>query len=187
VTTLADIVRRYRPAYRAEYADHILPSHERALTAIAQCRTAALGGHVYTCSQCGGTRYRYHSCRNRHCPLCQQRDGEQWLAQQQALLPPVPYFLITFTLPAELRAVAYRHQRQFYTLFFRASASALQQLAADPRFVGGQLGMLGCSRLGRATCATIHISTIWCRRLGWRRMGASVARATQRFWCQCRH
>jgi predicted RNA-binding Zn-ribbon protein involved in translation (DUF1610 family) len=143
VTTLAEIVRHYEPAYRAHYHDQLLPSHASVLTAIAQCRTAALGGHVYTCPDCGVTRYRYHSCRNRHCPLCQHRQTQRWLTQQQNLLLPVPYFLITFTLPAELRAIAYRHQRQVYTLFFRASAAALQQLAADPRFVGGQIGMLG--------------------------------------------
>jgi hypothetical protein len=143
VTTLADIVRRYGPAYRAQYHDQLLPSHTTVLTAIAQCRTAALGGQVYTCSDCGITRYCYHSCRNRHCPICQQDTAQRWLAQQQDLLLRVPYFLITFTLPSELRAVARSHQRQVYNLFFRASAAALQQLAADDRFVGGQLGMLG--------------------------------------------
>jgi hypothetical protein len=121
----------------------LLPSQQAALTAIAQCRTATLGGHVYTCPDCGIERYSYHSCRNRHCPLCQQDDAQRWLIKQHELLLPLPYFLITFTLPAELREVVYRHQRQLYTLVFRASASALQQLAADPRFVGGQIGMLG--------------------------------------------
>jgi hypothetical protein len=143
MTTLGEIVGRYAAQYRAQYGDQLLPSQQAALTAIAQCRTAALGGHVYTCPDCGTVRYSYHSCRNRHCPLCGQGDAQHWLEQQHDLLLPVPYFLITFTLPEELRDVAYRHQRQFYSLFFRASASALQQLAADPRFVGGKLGMLG--------------------------------------------
>jgi predicted RNA-binding Zn-ribbon protein involved in translation (DUF1610 family) len=143
MTTLADIVRQYGSQYRAQYGEKALPSQQTALRAIAQCRTAALGGHVYSCPDCGTVRYSYHSCRNRHCPLCGQGDAQRWLIEQHDLLLPVPYFLITFTLPSELREVAYRHQRQFYALFFRASASALQQLAADPRFVGGKVGMLG--------------------------------------------
>jgi hypothetical protein len=113
------------------------------MTAIEQCRTAALGGHVATCSTCAMVRYSYHSCRNRHCPTCQQDAAQTWLARQQDLLLPVPYFLVTFTLPAELRTVARQHQRRIYRLFFRTSATALQQLAHDPRFLGGQIGMLG--------------------------------------------
>jgi hypothetical protein len=113
------------------------------MTAIAQCRTAALGGHVATCATCATVRYSYHSCRNRHCPTCQQDAAQTWLARQHNLLLPVPYFLVTFTLPSELREVARQHQRRIYRLFFRTSAAALQQLAQDPRFVGGQIGMLG--------------------------------------------
>jgi len=143
MTTLAEIVRRYGPAYRAQYGAQLLPSQQAALTAIEACRTAALGGQVFSCPDCGTVRYSYHSCRNRHCPTCQHDAAQSWLAAQHDLLLPLPYFLVTFTLPAELRALAYSHQRQVYTLFFRATAAALQQLAADPRFVGGQLGMLG--------------------------------------------
>jgi hypothetical protein len=88
-------------------------------------------------------RYSYHSCRNRHCPTCQQDASEVWLAQQQALLLPVPYFLVTFTLPAELRAVTRQHPEALYSLLFHASSAALQQLARDERFLGGQIGMLG--------------------------------------------
>jgi len=88
-------------------------------------------------------RYSYHSCRNRHCPTCQQDAAQTWLARQQLLLLPVAHFLVTFTLPAELREVARSHQQQIYSLLFRASAAALQQLAHDPRFIGGQIGMVG--------------------------------------------
>jgi hypothetical protein len=111
--------------------------------AIAQCRTEALGGHLYACPECQTTRYSYHSCRNRHCPTCQQEASERWLAEQQALLLPVPYFLVTFTLPAELRAVARQHPEALYPLLFHAASSGLQQLAHDPRFLGRQIGMLG--------------------------------------------
>jgi hypothetical protein len=140
---LAEIFRRYGPHYREQFGDRMLPSQRAAMTAIEQCRTEALGGHIYTCSTCATMRYSYHSCRNRHGPTCQQDATQAWLTQQQELLLPVPYFLVTFTLPAELREVARSHQRCIYTLLFRSSAAALQQLAQDPRFLGGQSGMLG--------------------------------------------
>jgi hypothetical protein len=113
------------------------------MQAIEACRTEALGGHVYTCSSCQFTRYSYHSCRNRHCPTCQQDATQAWLAEQHALLLPVPYFLVTFTLPSELPAIARAHPETLYPLLFCTSAAALQQLAQDPRFLGGQIGMLG--------------------------------------------
>jgi hypothetical protein len=113
------------------------------MAAIEQCRTEALGGQVYTCPRCATVRYSYHSCRNRHCPTCQHDQAQTWLAKQQALLLPVPYFLVTFTLPAQLRSLARQHPRQLYNVLFRSSATALQQLAADERFLGGQLGMVG--------------------------------------------
>jgi hypothetical protein len=106
VTTLGEIFRCYGPAYRERYASSLSQSQKQALQAIAQCRTEALGGHVYTCPSCQTTRYSCHSCRNRHCPTCQQDATQEWLAEQQALLLPVPYFLVTFTLPAELRVGA---------------------------------------------------------------------------------
>jgi hypothetical protein len=140
---MADIFRRYGPEYRAKYGDKMLPSHRQAMRAIERCRTAALGGHVYTCESCGETQYQYHSCRNRHCPKCQNDRAQQWLEKQQDLLLPVPYFLVTVTLPSELRRVVRSHQKQVYDLFFRTSAQAIQQLARDPRFVGGQMGLVG--------------------------------------------
>jgi hypothetical protein len=143
VSSIAAIIRRFTPAYRSRFQDRLLPSHTATLQAIARCRTAALGGHVATCPTCAVTRYQYHSCRHRHCPACQQDHTQRWLAQQQAFLLPVPYFLVTFTVPAALRAVIRQHQRRLYTVLFRSSATALQQLAADPRFLGGQIGLLG--------------------------------------------
>jgi hypothetical protein len=140
---MADIFRRYGPAYRARYGDQMLPSHRQAMRAIERCRTAALGGHVYTCESCGETQYQYHSCRNRHCPKCQYDKAQQWLEKQQDLLLPVPYFLLTVTLPSQLRRVARSHQKQVYDLLFRTSAEAIQKLACDPRFVGGQVGLVG--------------------------------------------
>ena len=143
MVTLGEIFRRYGPAYRTQFGDQLSAEQIQAMRAIEQCRTEALGGQVYTCPACATTRYSYHSCRNRHCPTCQQDASQTWLAHQQDLLLPVPHFLVTFTLPSGLRAVARQHPRTIYTLLFRASAAALQQLAGDPRFLGGQIGMLG--------------------------------------------
>ena len=140
---LADVFRRHGPDYQAKFAERMLPSHRRAMQAIINCRTEALGGHVYHCDHCHEDRYSYHSCRNRHCPKCQHHVAEQWLAKQQEFLLPVPYFLLTFTLPAGLREIARSNQRVIYNLLFRASAAAAQKLARDPRFVGGQIGLVG--------------------------------------------
>jgi len=143
VTSLAEIFSRYGPAYRAKYGESMLPSHRRAMADIEQCRTRPLGGHVYRCDQCEKYVYSYHSCQNRHCPQCGHEAGQRWLERQQQFRLPVPYFMVTFTLPEELRALARSHQKQIYTMLFRISAAALQELASDPRFVGGQIGMIG--------------------------------------------
>jgi hypothetical protein len=143
VSELAEIFRQYGPPYRDKFKGRIPASHLQAMAAIEQCRTEALGGHVYTCEDCAQSRYSYHSCKNRHCPKCQNDAGQQWLARQTELLLPVPYFMVTFTLPEGLRTLARTNQRQVYDLLFQTSAAALQTLAADPRFVGGQLGFLG--------------------------------------------
>jgi len=140
---MAEIFRLHGPAYRAKYGDRMLPSHRQAMAAIERCRTQALGGHVYTCETCGETQYQYHSCRNRHCPKCQNDKAQQWLEQQQDMLLPVPHFLLTVTLPSELREVARSHQKQVYDLLFHTSSAAMQELARDARFVGGQIGMVG--------------------------------------------
>ena len=140
---LADTFRTYGPAYRAKFRGKMPPQHLRAMRAIERCRTPALGGHVYTCPDCGETLYRYHSCRNRHCPKCQHENAQRWLELQYELQLPVSYFLLTFTLPSPLRSFARRHQKLVYAALFRASAEATQHLARDPRFVGGTLGLVG--------------------------------------------
>ena len=140
---VADIFRLHGPDYRARFGNRMLPSHQRAMQDIEQCRTASLGGQLYYCAQCAEQRYSYHSCKNRHCPKCQNDQANDWLATQQTLLLPVTHFLVTFTLPAELRALARSNQKTIYNLLFRASSAALLQLAQDPRFVGARLGMVG--------------------------------------------
>ncbi len=143
MVTLADIWREHGDAYQQQFGSQMLPSHKRAMQAIVQCRTAALGGHLYQCEACDHQEFRYHSCRNRHCPQCQGDKGQQWLVRQQERLLPVPYFMLTFTLPAALRPLARSQQKLFYNLLFRTSAKATQQLAQDPRFLGGTIGMVG--------------------------------------------
>jgi hypothetical protein len=151
---LADIVRRHGPQYLAQFHPRLLPSHRRALADIAACRTQALGGHVYLCPPCQQRQYQYHSCKNRHCPKCQNEQATRWLTQQRRWLLPTHYFLVTFTLPAGLRPAARSHQKLFYRLLFQTAAAALQKLALDPRFVGGQIGMI----------AVLHT---WTRTLGY--------------------
>ncbi len=140
---LAEILRQCGPAYRQKYAGHLPIQHLQAMQAIETCRTEALGGQVYVCPDCEQVQYSYHSCRNRHCPKCQNENAQAWLEQQQAMLLPVPYFLLTFTLPVGLREIARHQPRLIYDLLFRMSAEATQKLAQDPRFVGGQVGMVG--------------------------------------------
>ncbi|MFZ4779697.1 MAG: IS91 family transposase, partial [Terrimicrobiaceae bacterium] len=140
---LADIFREYGLAYREKYADKLLPSHRQAMWAIERCRTETLGGQLYGCVSCGEFQYSYHSCRNRHCPKCQHELTQDWLDVQKELLLPVPYFMVTFTLPSELRELVSRNQKLMYTLLFQASAQSAQKLAQDPRYIGGQIGLVG--------------------------------------------
>lgn len=140
---VADIFRLHGPQYRTQFAKRLLPSHRRAMQDIEQCRTAVLGGQLYFCNQCQQQRYSYHSCKNRHCPKCGNEQATAWLQAQQHLLLPTHHFLVTFTLPAQLRSLARRNQRTIYNLLFRAASQALLQLAQDPRFCGGLIGMVG--------------------------------------------
>ena len=140
---LADVFRLHGPAYLEKHSKNILPSHRRVLQDVCACRTKALDGHVYKCPQCLRERYVYHSCKNRHCPKCQNDQADLWLVQKQALLLPVIYFMATFTLPAEFRLLVPRRQKDLYNLLFRASSGAMQKLAQDPKYIGGTIGMLG--------------------------------------------
>jgi len=139
---VADILRAVGTAYRARFAASMLPSHLRAMSDIVLCRTSALGGHITKCDRCGETEYSYHSCRNRHCPKCHRDQTERWLEAWRSRLLSCPYFLLTFTLPEELRAVARAHQKVVYGALIRSAASALQKLAADPRYLGARPGMI---------------------------------------------
>lgn len=139
---LADVVRRYGDVYLQKFGHNMPPSHRRALQDIRHCRTEVLGGHVYVCNQCGHRQYAYHSCKNRSCPKCQREDTDLWLARRRQELLAVPYFHVVFTLPKEFRELVRRHQKTLYGVLMKAAAKSLTKLAADPRYVGGQLGIL---------------------------------------------
>jgi hypothetical protein len=136
---VADIVRAYGAAFRATHPI----SHEqaRALRGIAHCRTAALGGHVEQCLSCGTERICYDSCRNRHCPKCQGRARAKWLAAEQALLLPIPYFHVVFTLPHRLNPLIRVNHRLLYDLLFQTAAQTLQEFAQEPQHLGVELGI----------------------------------------------
>jgi hypothetical protein len=123
----------------------MLPSHHRAMGDIIACRTQQMGGHLYCCENpdCQHVVYAYHSCGNRSCPKCGQDKTRRWIQKQHNRLLPTPYFLVTFTLPGELRATARSNQKRVYDLLFKSSAAALQKLAQDQRFLGGDIGMMG--------------------------------------------
>lgn len=139
---MADIVRRHGPAYRQKFAARMLPSHKAALRDIARCRTPALGGTTYRCKRCGKFDYSYHSCSNRACPKCGNEKITEWIAQQEALLLPIPHFFVTFTLPAQARAPTRSNQKLVYTILMKTAWQALRKLARDPKFLGADIGAM---------------------------------------------
>lgn len=142
MSALADWLGRQAPAW-LEGSHPLTPAQRRALLAITRCRTPALGGHVYRCAECARTDFSYHSCQHRACPRCGGAATAAWTAKQTARLLPVSYFLVTFTVPEELRA-AFRAQPQLLIdLLFTESARTLQQVASLPRLLGGELGFVG--------------------------------------------
>jgi hypothetical protein len=143
VAILADWLARRAPAVLARADARLAPAQRRALTAIARCRTGALGGHVYRCDDCGRTHHGYHSCHHRACPRCGGADTAAWTRRQTDRLLPVPYFLVTFTLPEPLRAAVRQRPEVGLDRLFAASAAALQSVAARPRLLGADLGFVG--------------------------------------------
>ena len=123
--TVADVVRRYGPAYLERFGETMPAAHQKVLRAIAACRTGELGTVLYRCEDCGRMHAVGRSCGDRHCPSCQRDKAEAWLASQSDRLLPCPYFLVTFTLPSGLRDVARRRQRAVYAALFEASSAAL--------------------------------------------------------------
>lgn len=143
MTDLADIFRQYGNRYVEKYNAQILPSHQKAMHNIINCRTPSLGGQSWRCDHCGNIHYSYHSCRNRHCPKCQNDRSDQWLQKQLELLLPIPYFMATITVPKGLRMLFRSHQKLCYNLLFRASVQAIMTLTNDPKYLGADVGMMG--------------------------------------------
>lgn len=136
--TVADVLRRHGPSYLERFGGQMPAEHHKVLRALVACRTGELGTVVYTCTSCGRNHAIGRSCGNRHCPTCQQEKTKAWLEKQTARLLPCPYFLLTFTLPAELRELVRANPRACYAALFEASSAALKTLAADPKYVGTQ-------------------------------------------------
>jgi len=139
---VADIFRRHGDAFLEKCGDTLRPERRRALSDIAACRTAALGGHVEECDRCGHRQVAYNSCRNRHCPKCQATAAADWTEAREAELLPVEYFHTVFTLPAALNPIALQNPRVVYGILFRAAAETLQRVAADPKHLGAEIGFL---------------------------------------------
>ncbi len=138
---VADIFRRYGDAYREDNTGHLSLGQLKVMGAVRSCRTAALGGHVERCGDCGHSKIAYNSCRNRHCPKCQAGAAHEWLGARQADLLPVEYFHIVFTLPAPIRSIAYQNKAVVYAILFEAAAETLRTIAADKKHLGAQIGM----------------------------------------------
>lgn len=138
---VADIFRSAGPAYRNAHAGHLSLHQLKVMTAIENCRTAALGGHVEACEDCGHWRIAYNSCRNRHCPKCQGVAARTWLTEREADLLPVGYFHVVFTLPAEIADIAYPNKAVVYDLLFKAASETMLTIAGDRKHLGARIGI----------------------------------------------
>jgi hypothetical protein len=137
---VADVFRHYGEAYRQQHGASLSVAQRRVMTAIEVCRTAALGGHLERCDQCGHERNAYNSCRDRHCPKCQGLARAQWIQDRQSELLNVPYFHVVFTVPEQMAAIAYQNQEVVYGILFQATAETLKIIAADPQHLGAEIG-----------------------------------------------
>jgi len=137
---VADVFRRHGADWRRANAGHVSLDQLQVMSAIEQCRSAALGGHVERSEDCGHSRIAYNSCRNRHCPKCQGAAATDWLAARETDLLPVGYFHVVFTLPAEIAPIAYQNKAVVYDLLFRTAAETLLTIAADPKHLGARIG-----------------------------------------------
>ena len=158
---LADIVRRYGPAFKSRFG-HVLSGQQwRVLRAITACRTAELGGRKYRCKTCASECYVYNPCRNRHCPKCQAKARADWTDAREAELLPIPYFHIVFTLPQQLASLGLQNKRVVYEILFRSASRTLQVLAADPKHLGARIGILAVLHTwGQTLVAHPHVHCV---------------------------
>ena len=179
---VADILRTAGPAYRATHAGHLSLHQLKVMSAIEHCRTAALGGHVEACEDCGHWRIAYNSCRNRHCPKCQGAAARIWLADREGDLLPIGYFHVVFSIPGELADIALYNKAVVYDLLFRAASETMLTIAADPRLSVRASASPPCSthgaRVGSACiCVYPFLSVFICVPTFWSRA------AHTRGWC----
>jgi hypothetical protein len=137
---VADIFRAHGPAWRQAQAGHLSLGQLQVMSAIEQCRSAALGGHVLQCQACEQMQIAYNSCRNRHCPKCQATAARRWLEARQADLLPVDYYHVVFTLPGPISDIAWYNKAVVYGVLFKAAAETLRIIAADPKHLGARIG-----------------------------------------------
>jgi len=176
---VADIFRTHGPAWREAQQGRLSLGQLKVMSAIEQCRTAALGGHVLRCEACNEVEVSYNSCRNRHCPKCQASAAQRWLEARQADLLPVEYSHVVFTLPAPVSDIAYTNKAVVYGLLFDIAAEVLQTIAADPRHLGARIGAsLVLHTWGSALTHHPHVHGIV--------PGGGLSPDGQR-WVACRH
>ena len=137
---VADIFRAHGPHWRHSQAGHLSLGQLKVMSAIEQCRSAALGGHVLQCKACDHTQIAYNSCRNRHCPKCQASAARRWLEARQTDLLPVDYYHVVFTLPGPISDIAWYNKSVVYGILFKAAAETLRTIAADPKHLGARIG-----------------------------------------------
>jgi hypothetical protein len=137
---VADVFRRYGEAYREKHGASMSVAQRRVMSAIEVCRTAALGGHLERCDECGHERNCFNSCRDRHCPKCQSLARARWIQDRQSELLEVPYFHVVFTVPKEIAAIAFQNKKVVYGILFRVTAETLTTIAADPEHLGAEIG-----------------------------------------------
>ncbi|MBF0408360.1 MAG: transposase zinc-binding domain-containing protein [Candidatus Riflebacteria bacterium] len=140
---VGDIIKKHYDAFKSKYRKRLLPGHLKAINSISRCRTPESGEMVLKCPKCSKTEYLPHSCGHRNCPQCQNHETTEWLERQRKKLLPVPYFLVTFTVPSILRPVAWKSQKIFFDAMFKASSATLNELAKNERFLGGKIGTTG--------------------------------------------
>ena len=138
---VADIFRAHGPTWRHQERGHVSLGQLKVMSAVENCRSAALGGHALRCSSCAQPQIAYNSCRNRHCPKCQGSAAQRWLQARSADLLPVDYYHLVFTLPAPLSALAYTNKELMYGLLFDVAAETLRTIAADPKHLGARIGL----------------------------------------------
>jgi hypothetical protein len=139
---VGDIFRAHGEAFRQAHAGHLSLGQRKVMSAIEQCRTAALGAHVLQCGSCSAIQIAYNSCRNRHCPKCQGAAAREWLVKREAELLPADYYHVVFTLPAPIADLAYQNKAVVYDLLFKSAAETLTTIAADPKHLGARIGLI---------------------------------------------